>query len=89
MILDACRKAGFELTVAVTSSQIDFMVELVSTNVGVVFLTSNIVDETYLQRLAAVPLDAPDLAWIMGHASRQNAYLSDATIAWMNLVRET
>lgn len=89
MILDASRKAGFEPTVAVTSSQIDFMVELVSTNVGVAFLPSNIVDETHLQRLAAVPLDEPDLAWIMGHAWRRNAYLSDATVAWMNLVRET
>lgn len=89
MILDASRKAGFEPTVAVTSSQIDFMVELVSTNVGVAFLPSNIVDEAYLQRLAAVPLDEPELAWIMGHAWRHNAYLSDATVAWMDLVRET
>lgn len=89
MILDASRKAGFEPTVAVTSSQIDFMVELVSTNVGVAFLPSNIVDEAHLQRLAAIPLDEPDLAWIMGHAWRHNAYLSDATVAWMDLVRET
>lgn len=89
MILDASRKAGFEPIVAVTSSQIDFMVELVSTNVGVAFLPSNIVDETHLQRLAAVPLDELDLAWIMGHAWRRNAYLSDATVAWMDLVRET
>lgn len=89
MILDASRKAGFEPTVAVTSSQIDFMVELVSTNVGVAFLPSNIVDEAYLQRLAAVPLDEPELAWIMGHAWRHNAYLSAATVAWMDLVRET
>jgi hypothetical protein len=25
----------------------------------------------------------------MGHAWRHNAYLSDATVAWMDLVRET
>ncbi|GMM61582.1 hypothetical protein NUTIK01_23590 [Novosphingobium sp. IK01] len=35
------------------------------------------------------PLDEPELAWIMGHAWRHNAYLSDATVAWMDLVRET
>lgn len=89
MILNASRKAGFEPTVAVTSSQIDFMIELVSTNVGVAFLSSEIVDEKHLQGIVSVPLDEAELAWVMGHAWRRNAYLSDATVAWMKLMRET
>jgi DNA-binding transcriptional LysR family regulator len=89
MILNASRKAGFEPTVAVTSSQIDFMIELVSTNVGVAFLPSEIVDEKHLQGIVSVPLDEAELAWVMGHAWRRNAYLSDATVAWMKLMRET
>lgn len=88
MILNASRTSGFEPVVAMTSSQIDFMMELVSSNVGVAFLPADIISDAHMDGVVPIWLDEPELTWAMGHAWRRGGYLSDATVAWMNLVRE-
>lgn len=88
MILDASRKAGIAPTIAAQSSQIDFMIELVSAGMGVAFLPRMIAAQRQQGKVRHVLLDDPDLVWIMAMAWRRGAYLSGAAQAWLDLVRE-
>jgi DNA-binding transcriptional LysR family regulator len=89
IILDASRRAGFEPTVAVLSSQIDFITELVGAGIGVAFLPRMIADQRRRRGVAQVLLDEPGVEWSMSMAWRRNGYLSDAAQAWRGLVLET
>ena len=88
MILDACGKAGIAPNIAAQSSQIDFMVELVSAGMGVAFLPRMIAAQRAQSRVRHVLLDDPGLVWVMAMAWRRGAYLSGAAKAWLDLVRE-
>lgn len=88
IILQACRDAGFEPRVAARSSQIDFMIELVSTGLGVAFLPRMIASQRRHPAVQPVLLDAPGTEWSMAMAWRRDAYLSEAAKAWLALVRE-
>lgn len=88
MILDASRKAGIAPTIAAQSSQIDFMIELVSAGMGVAFLPRMIAAQRRQSTVGYVLLDDPELVWVMAMAWRRGAYLSGAAKAWLDLVRE-
>ena len=88
IILDACHNAGFEPRIAVRSSQIDFMIELVSTGLGVAFLPRMIASQRRHPAVHPVLLNAPGAEWAMAMAWRRDAYLSAAAKAWLMLVRE-
>jgi DNA-binding transcriptional LysR family regulator len=87
IILDACRRAGFEPDVVTRSSQIDFMVELVAAGLGVAFLPRMIAKQRAHAAVRAVLLDEPGTEWIMAMVWRRGAYLSAAASAWLELVR--
>lgn len=88
IILDACRRAGFEPHVVAASSQIDFMVELVAAGLGVAFLPRMIAAQRAHPGVRQVLLDEPDTEWDMAMAWRRGAYLSGAARAWLALLRE-
>lgn len=88
IILDACHEAGFKPLIAAQSSQIDFMIELVSTCVGVAFLPRMIASQRRHPAVHAVLLDAPGTEWSIAMAWRRDAYLSEAAKAWLALVQE-
>lgn len=88
MILDACRKSGFEPDVVARSSQVDFMVELAGAGLGVTFLPRGIAAQRRRPGLRQLPLDEPGLHWFMALAWRKGAYLSAAATAWLELVQE-
>lgn len=89
IILDACRRAGFEPSIATFSSQIEFMIELVGAGMGVAFLPRMIAEQRRRAGVRRVLLDEPDVEWSMTMAWRRNGYLSDAAHAWRRLVVET
>lgn len=89
IILEACRRAGFEPLVAVHSSQMDFMVGLVAAGLGVTFLPRMIAEQRAHPGVRAVPLAAAGTDWDMAMAWRRGAYLSPAAAAWLALVRES
>ena len=89
IMLDACRRAGFEPSIATFSSQIEFMIELVGAGMGVAFLPRMIAEERRRAGVRRVLLDEPSLEWSMTMAWRRNGYLSDAAQAWRRLVVET
>lgn len=88
VVLEACRRAGFEPDIVARSSQIDFMIELVSAGLGVAFLPRMIATQRRNAMVRHVPLDDPDTEWVMAMAWRRGAYLSEAAKAWLDLVRE-
>ncbi|RUR09726.1 LysR family transcriptional regulator [Legionella sp. km772] len=88
VILDACHRAGFEPKVVAQSSQIDFMLELVSAGLGVTFLPRLVAKHRANHRVQSILLLESELQWNMAMAWRRNAYLSEAAKAWLALVKE-
>lgn len=88
MILDASYRAGFEPKVVAQSSQIDFMLELVSAGLGVAFLPQMIATQRASPHMHSLLLKGSNLQWNMAMTWRRNAYLSEAAKAWLALVRE-
>ncbi|MCK1441496.1 LysR family transcriptional regulator [Bradyrhizobium sp. 48] len=88
LILDACRRANFEPNVVARSSQIDFMIELVGAGLGVAFLPRMIAAQRRNAAVRHVLLEGPETEWVMAMVWRRGAYLSEASKAWLELVRE-
>lgn len=88
MILDACHRGGFEPKIVAQSSQIDFMLELVSAGLGVAFLPRMIAMQRQRSQINALLLKDEELQWNMAVTWRRNSFLSEAAKAWLTLVRE-
>ncbi|MBS7544960.1 LysR family transcriptional regulator [Ancylobacter oerskovii] len=88
IILETARRAGFEPDVVARSSQIDFMVQLVATGLGVAFLPRLIAAQRRTPAVREVLLDEPGSEWTMAMVWRRGAFLSEAAQAWLALVRE-
>jgi DNA-binding transcriptional LysR family regulator len=88
IILDACRREGFEPNVVARSSQIDFIAQLAGAGLGVAFLPRMIAKERARMPFRPVLLDDPDTEWAMAMAWRRGAYMSPAGAAWLALLRE-
>lgn len=88
IILDACRRHGFEPEVTARSSQIDFLVELSGAGLGIAFLPRLIAARHGEAAVSRVLLDEPETDWAIAMVWRRSAYLSHAARAWLALVRE-
>ncbi|MCW8397346.1 LysR family transcriptional regulator [Legionella sp. PATHC038] len=88
MIMDASHQIGFEPKIVAQSSQIDFMLELVSAGLGVTFLPRMIAMQRQHSQIHSLLLKEKELQWNMAMTWRRNAYLSEAAQAWLALVRE-
>ncbi|WP_118138430.1 LysR family transcriptional regulator [Oceanicella sp. SM1341] len=89
IILDACRREGFEPEVAARSSQIDFIAELAAAGLGVAFLPRMIAGQRGHLPVARIPLDQPGTDWDMAMLWRRGAYIPHAARAWLDIARET
>ena len=89
IILNACRRRGFEPQVVARSSQIDFIVELVSAGLGVAFLPRMIAERQQLANVRHLALAEPDAQWQLAMMWRRDAYLSRAAQAWLTIVRDS
>jgi len=88
IILGACVRHGFEPQVAARSSQIDFLVELAATGLGVAFLPRMIAEQRPHPAVRYVQLAEPQTDWTIAMVWRRGAYLSHAARIWLGLVRE-
>jgi DNA-binding transcriptional LysR family regulator len=88
IILSACGRHGFEPKVAARSSQIDFLVELAATGLGVAFLPGMIAQQRPHPAVSYVQLAEPQADWNIAMIWRRGAYLSHAARIWLALVRE-
>jgi DNA-binding transcriptional LysR family regulator len=83
VILDACRRRGFEPTIAARSSQIEFIVALAQSGLGVGFLPRMVAEQ---RSVSYVTLGEPHTEWHLAMVWRQGSYLSNAAKAWLEVV---
>lgn len=88
IILEACRRRGFEPAIAARSSQIDFIVELAAAGLGVAFLPRMIAAQRHHAAVGRIMLAEPQTDWHIALIWRRGAYLSHAARAWLATVRE-
>jgi DNA-binding transcriptional LysR family regulator len=88
VILDACQRRGFQPVIAARSSQIDFIVELVATGLGIGFLPRMIAEQRRHPAVRQLLLAEPQTEWHMAMIWRRGSYLSHAARAWLALARE-
>ena len=88
IILGACQRAGFQPEIASRSSQIDFIVELVSCGLGIGFLPRMIARQRCADRCRPVAIADPGLDWHIALIWRRGSYLSQAARAWLELARD-
>ncbi|MGU3400588.1 LysR family transcriptional regulator [Brucellaceae bacterium D45D] len=85
IILDACHQHGFTPHVAVRSSQIDFIVELVAAGMGVGFLPQMIAEQRPNPGVSIRKITDASVNWHMALIWRKGAFLSHAARAWLAL----
>ncbi|HCX85790.1 MAG TPA: LysR family transcriptional regulator [Micrococcales bacterium] len=88
IIVDACRRAGVEPSVAARSSQIDFIVELAAAGLGIAFLPRMIAEQRSHPAVRHVTLVDPGAEWHIAMIWRRGAYLSHAAKAWLALTQK-
>ena len=84
----ACRARGFAPQASARSSQVDFIIALVASGLGVALLPRILTEGRPLAPLGAVLLDETDLRWRAALVWRKGAHLSPAARAWLALTRE-
>jgi DNA-binding transcriptional LysR family regulator len=89
VILEACRRRGFEPTIVARSSQIDFMVKLVAVGLGIAFLPRTVAEQRPHPSVRLVLLEEPQTEWNPAMIWRRGAYLSHAAKAWLAIIRES
>jgi DNA-binding transcriptional LysR family regulator len=87
IILDACRRHGFQPTLVARSSQIDFIVELAAAGLGIGFLPRMIAEQRKHSSLRRIPLSEPHTDWHIAMIWRRGGFLSHAAKAWLDLVQ--
>lgn len=85
IILDACHQHGFNPHVAVRSSQIDFIVELVAAGMGIGFLPQMIAEQRQHPGVSIQQITDAEVNWHMALIWRKGAFLSHAAKAWIAL----
>lgn len=88
LLQQACERAGYSPAVAARSGQIDFIVALVASGLGVSFLPRPVAEQRRQSGVRLVPLDERDAIWEMTLIWRRGGYLSHAAQAWLALTRE-
>ncbi|WP_300162701.1 LysR family transcriptional regulator [Solidesulfovibrio sp.] len=87
-IESACRARGFTPEPAARSSQVDFIIALVASGLGVALLPRILTEGRDLSPLHVLLLDETDLRWRAALVWRRGARLSPAAKAWLSLARE-
>lgn len=85
IILDACHSHGLSPQIAMRSSQIDFIVELVAAGMGVGFLPQMIAEQRKHPDVRIHKIKDAELNWDMALIWRKGAFLSHAARAWLTL----
>ena len=89
IVMEACARGGFDPVVAARSAQVEFVIELAATGLGVAFLPKFIVENRSPARVRHVLVDDPDFRWRLGFIWQRGAFMSHAAREWLALVQET
>ncbi|MGN7470702.1 LysR family transcriptional regulator [Brevibacillus sp. SAFN-007a] len=88
VVRQACRRSGFEPKVAYMSSLWDFVGEMVATELGISLLPRSIVRRLHNDKLHTVNISSPVIDWQYALIYRKGGYLSHATRAFIEFVRQ-
>ena len=88
IVVDACRRAGFEPTVATRSSQLDLILELVAAGIGIAFLPKMVAEQWRHPGSRSLLIVNPKIERHIAMTWRRGALLSHAAKVWLTLVRE-
>ena len=89
IILAVCQHSGFQPAVTSRSSQIDFIIELVSSGLGIGFLPRMIARQRANGRFRSVAVADAGMDWHIALVWRRGSYLSRAAQAWLDLARDS
>jgi DNA-binding transcriptional LysR family regulator len=85
IILNACKKGGYEPNVVAESSQVDFVIELVAAKMGIAFVPRMIAQQRTHPLVRRVAVGEPAIHWHLALIWRRGSYLSAAAKAWLAL----
>ncbi|SUV93395.1 LysR family transcriptional regulator [Bordetella holmesii] len=88
VLISACERVGYTPTTAARSGQIDFIVALVASGLGIGFLPRLVAEQRQQPGVRLVELDDRDAVWEMALIWRRGGYLSHAALAWLELNRD-
>ncbi len=81
-----CRQRGLKLNECLRSGQLDFIMTLVSTGIGVAILPRLELERRELPNIRIALLDEKELRWRAAFVWRRGAVLSSAAQAWLRLL---
>ncbi|WP_428910963.1 LysR family transcriptional regulator [Niallia sp. Krafla_26] len=89
-ILQECERIGFEPNIVCETSQWKFILELVSSNLGVSILPQSNLTKLNLAHkgIKVIPIVDQEVHWQIGIAWRKDGYLSYATREWIQFCKE-
>lgn len=85
IILGACKQNSFEPRVVAESSQVDFVIALVSAQMGIALVPRMIARQKPHPLVRHVPVIEPAIFWHLALIWRRGSYLSEAAKAWLAL----
>ncbi|MGQ8975898.1 LysR family transcriptional regulator [Acinetobacter schindleri] len=88
MIIKAANTVGFEPKVVCKSSQWDFIVKMVESNMGVALLPQIYCQQLDQEKFNTAVLENPGLNWTLSMAWNTTIAMSPATRAWLNIVKD-
>lgn len=83
-----CHKAGFEPKFTIKSSQWDFLMALISLNLGVGILPKPIVEKANLDYVKLISLTEPEFPWDIAFITRKDKYISNPIRIFLQFVLE-
>jgi DNA-binding transcriptional LysR family regulator len=87
-IIERCKSNNFQPYIICKSSQREFIIEMVSSDVGVAFLPDVIRLETNKKNIKFVALEEPNIFLNLSIAWRKDRYLSHASREWIKFASE-
>ena len=87
LIIQECRKAGFDPNIAYESSQWDLIAELVIAQLGITLLPKSIYAKMDKKEIKMIPLESSPM-WELGIITKKDSYLSFAVRALLRFLVE-
>jgi DNA-binding transcriptional LysR family regulator len=90
IIIEECRKVGFEPKIICETSQWNFMMEMVSIKHGITILPQSNLNEIDHKdkELKVLPLVSPTVHWHLGIAWKKDRYLSYSARTWIEFAKD-
>ncbi|WP_208586786.1 LysR family transcriptional regulator [Gracilibacillus suaedae] len=87
IIIQACKNAGFEPKIVSETSQIDFLEEMVATNLGVTLLPDS-TSQSFTKNIERIPIVNPIISWNLAFIWKKETYLSQINKQFITFTKE-